>query len=374
MFCAISGVAPEHPVVSTKSGHIFEQSVVEKYIETTGKCPVTSEPMELSDLLPVKTTTTTKPRNLAATSIPGMLQLFQNEWDAVMLECFTLKQQLETVRQELGRSLYEHDAACRVIARLIKERDDARQALAEMRPSAPAAPAVPAAASNGGASAAGGSAAAMEVEATGLSAEASAHIDATHKSLSKGRKKRAMPAGYPDAAALSAYSQVGAIPAAHTAGPTCLDSHATQPRVATGGADGSVVIASSSAADGLQKSGGYSSGSQRLSAIKLHPTQDLLLASSHDGTAKLHEASSGTLKHTFAVHAGPVTGCALHATGDYAVTASTDRTWALVDLNAGSCVLQTRDDAQPLGYSCTSLHPDGLILGECCPCSITQDE
>ena len=45
--------------------------------------------------------------------------------------------------------------------------------------------------------------AAMEVEATGLSAEASAHIDATHKSLSKGRKKRAMPAGYPDAAALS---------------------------------------------------------------------------------------------------------------------------------------------------------------------------
>ena len=158
------------------------------------------------------------------------------------------------------------------------------------------------------------------------------------------------------------------------AGPTCLDSHATQPRVATGGADGSVVIASSSAADGLQKSGGYSSGSQRLSAIKLHPTQDLLLASSHDGTAKLHEASSGTLKHTFAVHAGPVTGCALHATGDYAVTASTDRTWALVDLNAGSCVLQTRDDAQPLGYSCTSLHPDGLILGECCPCSVNQDE
>ena len=52
MFCAISGNAPEHPVVSTKSGHVFEQSVIEKYIESTGKCPVTSEPLAAEDLLP----------------------------------------------------------------------------------------------------------------------------------------------------------------------------------------------------------------------------------------------------------------------------------------------------------------------------------
>ena len=62
----------------------------------------------------------------------------------------------------------------------------------------------------------------MEVEVTGLSAEAAAQFDATAKALSKGRKKRAMPAGYPDAAAIGAYAQIGRLPKAHAAGPACL--------------------------------------------------------------------------------------------------------------------------------------------------------
>ena len=126
MFCAITGNAPENPTISIKSGHLFEKSVIEKYVEGTGKCPVTGEPLSADDLLPLKVSATVKPRPLAASSIPGMLTLFQNEWDALMLETYTLKQQLETVRQELGHALYQHDAACRVIGRLIKERDDAR--------------------------------------------------------------------------------------------------------------------------------------------------------------------------------------------------------------------------------------------------------
>lgn len=48
------------------------------------------------------------------------------------METLTLRQHLTQTRQELSRALYEHDAAVRVITRLSRERDEAREALSRI--------------------------------------------------------------------------------------------------------------------------------------------------------------------------------------------------------------------------------------------------
>lgn len=69
----------------------------------------------------------TVPRPPTHSSIPALLTALQNEWDALVLETFTLKQQYNSTRQELSYALYSQDAASRVIARLMRERDAARE-------------------------------------------------------------------------------------------------------------------------------------------------------------------------------------------------------------------------------------------------------
>jgi pre-mRNA-processing factor 19 len=145
-FCAISGEPPQDPVVSSKSGHVYERRLILKYITDNGADPVTGEKMEEADLVSVKASkyllpshqtrrlkyhvpdpSTAPPRPPAQSSIPSLIHTLQNEWDALVLETFTLKQQHNSTRQELSYALYAQDAASRVVARLIRERDAARE-------------------------------------------------------------------------------------------------------------------------------------------------------------------------------------------------------------------------------------------------------
>jgi pre-mRNA-processing factor 19 len=61
-----------------------------------------------------------------------LLHTLQNEWDALVLETFALKQQYNSVRQELSYALYAQDAANRVVARLLRERDTARESVSAL--------------------------------------------------------------------------------------------------------------------------------------------------------------------------------------------------------------------------------------------------
>lgn len=121
-----------------------------------------------------------KPRPPTLTSIPALLSVFQNEWDALALETFTLKQYLAQLRQELSTALYNNDAAVRVITRLTKERDEARDALSKYSLSERR---------NGAGATADGGAEAMEVDELAMSEELQAKVDAT--------QERSMTHSYP---------------------------------------------------------------------------------------------------------------------------------------------------------------------------------
>jgi pre-mRNA-processing factor 19 len=127
---------------------------------------VTGEDLTVDDLVELKQSRAVRPRPPTLTSIPSLLGVFQEEWDALALETYTLKQTLAQTRQELSTALYQHDAAVRVIARLTMERDEARDALSKISVGATRAPS-------------GGDA--MQIDSTGLPDGVIARIDSTQE-------------------------------------------------------------------------------------------------------------------------------------------------------------------------------------------------
>jgi pre-mRNA-processing factor 19 len=128
------------------------------------------------------------------TSIPALLSTFQNEWDAIILETYQLKQQLAETRQELSTALYYNDSAQRVIARLQKERDEARDALSRVTVTS---------VTNGTLKANRDE---MQVDGQGLPEEVLSKIDETQQTLSATRRKRPVPEDWATGEAITGYN------------------------------------------------------------------------------------------------------------------------------------------------------------------------
>ena len=52
-FCAISGEPPLEPVVSTKSGKVYERRLIVKYINENGTDPTSGDKLDESDLVAI---------------------------------------------------------------------------------------------------------------------------------------------------------------------------------------------------------------------------------------------------------------------------------------------------------------------------------
>lgn len=350
--CSISGHAPEQPVFCPKTGHVYEKRLILKHIEGNGQCPVTKEELTVDDLLNMKANKAIRPRPASATSIPGMLAHFQSEWDALMSETYELKTHLDTTRKQLSHALYQHDAACRVIARLLRERDAARAQVAQLQDqlanSAPAAT--------------------MDVDGEerelGLTPEIVQRMADMAKSLARTRKQKHFPNLAP-LAEVKEFSCVGSHPIHQSTAPgiTCLDIHPADVRVVTGGVDSQVIVFDAEKEKLVQKLLGHS---KKINCVAFHPTKDVILSASQDATARIWacgdsaELKSYECGSVVRKHRAEVTDLSVHPLGDYFVTSSLDKSWALHELATGRCVRHVKDFNT--GYRCMNFHPDGLIL------------
>ncbi|KAM3326842.1 pre-mRNA-processing factor 19 [Capsicum chacoense] len=369
MNCSISGEVPEDPVVSKKSGLLFERRLIERHISDFGKCPVTGEPLTVDDIIPVKTGKIVKPRPVQAASIPGMLGMFQIEWDGLMLSNFSLEQQLHTARQELSHALYQHDAACRVIARLKKERDDARAFLAQAQRQIPmaATTAVGTTALSNGLRAAEDEEMGPEGKKIrpGISHSVIETLTECNAALSQQRKKRQIPATLAPVDAVERYTQLNSYPLHKTTKPgiLSLDIHYAKDIIATGGVDSNAVVFNRPSGQIISTLSGHS---KRVTSVKFAADGEIVVSGSADKTVRVWQSSENEnydCRHVLKDHTAEVQAVTVHATNNYFVTASLDSTWCFYDLSSGLCLTQVADASESEGYTSAAFHPDGLILG-----------
>jgi len=379
--CRLSGVVPVDPVVSPQ-GLLFERRLINQQLAIAGNvCPITKQPLTPDQLIPIRSGVSAdelvtgaaselvKPRPPHATSIPALLHLMQSEWESCMLETFNLKQQLETVKQDLAHALYKEDAANRVIARLIKERDEARRALQQTEQNIGAAMRH-----------AGGGGTAMDIDegkkapAPAPAAAAPGHLPAkidqllvdTSKSLSSTRKTRVKEAqssvaSIDDVRGFKVEGRSHPLHATTNPGILTLDIHKTnQDLLLTGGNDGQALVFNKATGKIASHLKGHKSA---VTGVKFHPTsQDILFTCSLDFTANIW-SNDGTGKYNVRHHLtgaqDALTGLSVHPSGDLLVTGGKDKSWAVYDVREG-VELNSMNAGSAL--STIDFHPDGVIL------------
>ncbi|POW15659.1 hypothetical protein PSTT_01947 [Puccinia striiformis] len=336
--------------------YVYERSLIEKYLkENDGKDPITGDNVELSELVDrtvqwltwmqkprpfqVPSAPAPPPRAPNLSSVPSLMITLQNEWDANMLECYELRKQNASLRQELSHALYKEDASMRVLARVIRERDEPDAA-----------------------------------EPQGLPEAVIERIDETSKALMSTRKKRQIPTGYASPAALKTYAQKTSIPSLHSTKPpgiTCLQVTGLDDNlIVTGGMDKVVQIYDRTTEKVIATMKGSTKkihsiavvGGQNATATELPK----MIIAAYDKT--LREKKVGYVAGGTIVQSHEVTGIDLHPSESLLLTGSADGSWALHDLVHSSgtpkTILSVSLNDVPAGTSISSVkwHPDGGIL------------
>eukprot|EP00056_Hartaetosiga_gracilis_P002515 m.54422 g.54422 ORF g.54422 m.54422 type:complete len:496 (+) comp11085_c0_seq6:29-1516(+) len=353
--CAISGTVPQHPVISPKSGAVFERELIEKHLRDNDTDPINGEQLTVDELIDVKGGDVVQPRAPNATSIPALLRMLQDEWDAEVLASFELKKYVTSLRQELTHSLYQNDAACRLIARLTKERDQAREALSTMGPSSDVTmDTTPEGAEQQ-----------QQEEEGAIPSALLETIAAVAKKLSKQRKKKfkalkKSPDTFPSTDIINNYSLQKTHSGLHSSRSQNILSLGITPQIAdiflSGASDKTAKLFDRSKEEVLSTF----KHKKKVTGAILHPAQDLAITCSLDKTVQIW-TTAGDNRHTIN-HEGGVTGMSLHPSNDYLLSFDDVGNWTMSDLYTGGVITTQKDDAASDGVTCGAFHVDGKLF------------
>lgn len=307
------------PVISSKSGTVYERRLIEAYIGEHASEPTTGTSLSVDELIAVRPSQSARPRAPELTSIPSLLVTFQQEWDALALQVYTLQQTLTQTRQELSTALYQNDAAVRVIARLTKERDDARQALSSINVTSMRSHPKSA---NGDA---------MHVDNKPLPQHIAAKIDATQAQLMSTRRKRPIPVEWATAETISTY-RVSSTVDVRCPGATFLRVNEAGTSALVGGKTGDVRIVN----DGSDAVVDIVSGGEPVTAGAWVGFR--VAVGTASGKVKIFDGDQESME--FHPHAEDVTGLAVHPGGHLLASASLDKSYTIYDLESHTILTQ----------------------------------
>jgi len=349
--CGLSGEPVEEAVVSQVSGVVYEKRLIHKWIQENGTDPVNDAQLDTDQLVELKPDCLVKPKAPNHTSIPAILKALQDEWDSVMANSYAVRQNLTTTRQELSHALYQHDAACRVIARLQKETNVAREALATLKPAASAIPGHVEMAQDEEI------VAGLADDIIQLIEEKGAELTQSRKGMLSERKKALNGVDK-----LHNYCKIGEYNGLNGAGKQILAldvSRANNNHFVTGGENNSVTVYDRSLDKVVST---FSTHEAKVTSVIFHPTEPFVFSASDDTTARIWPLEGGAATK-LDTHKAEVTGISLHVTGQFLLSASRDKSWAFSDIKSGVTLTKANEMDRTTALVSAQFHPDGSLFG-----------
>jgi pre-mRNA-processing factor 19 len=379
---AVSGEVPSDPVVSRKTGHVYERRLLEKHLEMTGSCPVTGEPMTMDDVIAIQTPKHVVPRTPAATSVSGLMGALQKEWDSLMLSSSELRRALHRTRAQLSQMMYQYDASCRVIARLVRERDDARARLRDAQRSGGVATVSAAVSSSSSSSSSVEHGEEEVVVDQGVVDRLQAANDALRAERVSRKSSKASVAPVEAVSALASNGPSKSVMPHASDRPTiqCMAMHPNRPSlVVTGGADKNIVLFDKEASAIAATLSGHSKAVSGVAFLPADPDRVILSMARERAkavcvwtpSASAVEAVEGADVPTSFEPVGwnphgdaDVLALSPHPREGVVLSVGSDGRWVVTDLNApgGPRVALTRSTGAGGALSTGAFHVDGVLV------------